>query len=86
MAARADLAPAPAARPWLQAAPPALLDGSTDPVFLNSVQVEQLVREFQFVGELVDDPIVESHVHALIPLSGERFDGAWKDMIGIDFP
>ena len=55
-------------------------------MFLNSVQVEQLVREFQFVGELVDDPIVESHVHALIPLSGERFDGAWKDMIGIDFP
>lgn len=63
-----------------------LLDGSTDPVFLNPIQVDQLVREFRFVGELVGDPIVESQVHALIALSEERSEGASKDMVGIEFP
>lgn len=63
-----------------------LLDGATDPVFLNATQVAQLVREFRFVGEIVDDPIIESQVHALIALSEERSDGASKDMVGIEFP
>lgn len=63
-----------------------LMDGSTDPVFLNQVQVEQLVLEFGFIGERVDDPVVESVVDALIRLSAERSEGASKDMIGIEFP
>jgi hypothetical protein len=63
-----------------------LLDGSTDPVYLNPTQVGQLLQEFRFVGQIVDDPVVESTVQAIIALSAERSDGASKDMVGIEFP
>lgn len=63
-----------------------LLDGSTDPVFLNSTQVDQLVSELRFVGEVVDDPIIESQVHAFMALASESSEGASKDVIGIEFP
>ncbi len=63
-----------------------LLNGSTNPVFLNPSQVDQLVRECRYVGELVSDPIVESQVQAVIALAGERSEGASTDMIGIEFP
>lgn len=61
-----------------------LLDGTTDPVFLSANQVEQ--REFRFVGDLVNGPIVEAQVRAFIALTEERSDGASKDMVGIEFP
>ena len=63
-----------------------LLDGSTDPVFLNPVQVDQLVQELRFVGNVVDDQIVEAQVRAVIALSEQQSDGASKDMVAIEFP
>ena len=63
-----------------------LLDGSTDPVFLNPAQVDQLVQELRFVGQVVDDQMVEAQVRAVIALSEQRSDGASKEMIAIEFP
>jgi hypothetical protein len=63
-----------------------LLDGSTDPVFLSSTQVEDLIEELSFVEQLVEDPLVHSQIRALLSLSTGRSEGASKDMLGIEFP
>ena len=63
-----------------------LLDGSTDPVFLNPVQVDQLLAEIRFVGNRVDDPLIEALVRSLIALAEQPSDGASKDMVGLEFP
>lgn len=63
-----------------------LLDGTTDPVFLNPAQAEQFLDELRFVGELVDDPLVEAQVRALVSLAAERSHGASKDVLGFQFP
>ena len=59
-----------------------LLDGSTDPVLLNSTQVEQLGREVRFVGELVADPLLESHIRSLMALVVKHSDHS----IAVEFP
>lgn len=53
---------------------------------LNPVQVDQLVRELRFVGELVKDQMVEAQVRAVIDLSAQQSDGASKEMVAIEFP
>lgn len=62
------------------------LDGSTDPVLLNPTQVDQLLQELRFVGQMVDDQMVVAHVRAVIALSEPRSDGASNDMVAIEFP
>lgn len=63
-----------------------VLDGSTDPVFLSPLQVDQLLDEMRFIGGRADDPLVQELVHSLIELAKERSDGASKEMFGIEFP
>ena len=63
-----------------------LLDGSTDPVFLNRSQVETLVGETGFVHELVNDPLLRDHVLAIAQLAQAQGQGASKEMVGIEFP
>ena len=63
-----------------------LLDGPTDPLFLNGVQVWQLVQEVQFTGQLVDDQLLEREVRALIALSALPSQDASQGMVGIEFP
>jgi hypothetical protein len=63
-----------------------LLDGSTDPVFLNSTQVERLRSELRFVAATVDDPLVTTWVEAFDRLAAHRSQGASKDAVGIEFP
>jgi hypothetical protein len=63
-----------------------LLDGSTDPVFLNDVQCRRLETELRFVGELVADAVLEALVGQLISLLNQDSHGASKDAIGIEFP
>ena len=50
------------------------------------MQVDQLVQELRFVGNVVDDQIVEAQVRAVIALSEQQSDGASKDMVAIEFP
>lgn len=64
----------------------AVLDGSTEPVFLSPLQVDQLLNEMRFIGDRADDPLVEELVRSLIELAEERSDGASKEMFGIEFP
>jgi hypothetical protein len=63
-----------------------LLDGTTDPVFLNPAQVDQLLLELRFVGSIVDDPLLHGHVSSLVALAGLQSQGASKDSFGLDFP
>lgn len=63
-----------------------LLDGTEDPVFLNSVQVERLLQELRFVGSTVDDPLLRGLVSSLLALSGLETQGASKDSFGVQFP
>lgn len=63
-----------------------LLDGSTDPVFLNPEQCGTLESELRFVAERLDDPLVEGLVHGIISLLREKSDGTSKEMVGIEFP
>lgn len=63
-----------------------VLDGSTDPVFLNAAQVSTLLEELSFVGQILSDPLVESFVRALVGLAADRSHGASRDAIGIEFP
>ncbi|MFN0090482.1 MAG: hypothetical protein ACKVWR_09495 [Acidimicrobiales bacterium] len=67
-----------------------ILDGTSDPVFLNAVQVSTLLEELRFIGQILSDPLVdplvEALVRALVDLAAERSQGASKDWIGIEFP
>jgi hypothetical protein len=63
-----------------------LLDGTTDPVMLNSLQCEQLLSELRFVGSLVDDPLVRAEVAAVIDLVNRPSQGASKEPLAIEFP
>ena len=63
-----------------------LLDGTTDPVFLNPAQVERLVEELRFVTSIVDDPLLPGVVSSLVALSALESQGASKDSFGIQFP
>lgn len=62
-----------------------VLDGSTDPVFLNAPQCDALIDEVDFVATLVDDALlmdVLSRVRRLA--TGAR--SASKNALGIEFP
>ncbi len=63
-----------------------ILDGTSDPVFLNAVQVSTLLEELRFIGQILSDPLVESLVRALVDLAAGRSQVASKDSIGIEFP
>lgn len=63
-----------------------LLDGSTDPVFLDPSQCRSLEAELRFVGELLDDPVVDDLVRKFMSLLAEKSDGTSRDMVGIEFP
>lgn len=63
-----------------------LLDGSTDPVFLNPVQVDQLLDELRFVANHAEDPLIEALVRSLIQLAEQPSQGASKEMLGFSFP
>lgn len=63
-----------------------VLDGSTDPVFLNAAQVSTLLEELRFVGQILSDPLIEGLVRALVELAAGRSQGASKDAMGIEFP
>lgn len=63
-----------------------LLDGSTDPLFLNKTQCKGLEAELRFVGELVADPLVENLVREMFALLALDSHGTSKDFVGIEFP
>lgn len=63
-----------------------LLDGSTDPVFLNPVQVDQLLDELRFVANRAEDPLIEAVVRSVIQLAERPSQGASKEMLGFSFP
>ncbi|MEO8696479.1 MAG: hypothetical protein ABI658_23400 [Acidimicrobiales bacterium] len=63
-----------------------LLDGTTDPVFLNPQQVAQFLRELHFITLTVDDPLLREQVSALVATSRLPSEGASKDKLGIEFP
>ena len=63
-----------------------LLDGTTNPVFLNPVQVEGLLQELRFVASIVDDRLLRSLVSSLVALTGLESQGASKDSLGVEFP
>jgi hypothetical protein len=63
-----------------------LLDGSTDPVFLNGTQVVQFESELMFIAELMDDPLLASLIGLLIGLLRLESQGASKDAVGFEFP
>jgi hypothetical protein len=63
-----------------------VLDGSTDPVLLNAVQVSTLLEELRFVGQILSDPLIESLVRALVELAAGRSQGASEDAMGIELP
>lgn len=63
-----------------------LLDGSTDPVFLNGTQLVQFESELVFIGELIDDPLLASWIGLLIGLLRLDSQGASKDAVGFEFP
>lgn len=62
-----------------------VLDGSTDPVFLNASQCEALIDEADFVAALTNDPLLVEMLSAVRRIaSGAR--GASKNALGIEFP
>jgi len=63
-----------------------LLDGSTDPVFLNRTQVVQFESELVLIAELVDDPLLASWLSRLVGLLRMKSQGASEDAIGLEFP
>ena len=63
-----------------------VLDGTTDPVFLSDGQVEQLLDELRFVGTVVDDPLVDAEVRAILAIAQLATQGASKHHLGIEFP
>lgn len=63
-----------------------LLDGTTDPLFLNPVQVERLQQELRFVVSIVDDLLLDGVVSSLVDLLALESQGASKDSFGIEFP
>lgn len=62
-----------------------LLDGSTDPVFLNAKQCETLVDESTFIGSVVDDDLVQTLADRLRGMA-IRARGASKNALGVEFP
>jgi|GEM_PF-5879972 len=62
-----------------------LLDGSTDPIFLNEAQCTGLEAEVRFIAELVADPLVEDLVRKVLPLLDRASHGTSKDLVGIEF-
>jgi len=63
-----------------------VLDGSTDPVFLNSLQTATLVDELFFINAVVDDELISAQVRSIDRLALGRSHGASKDPIAIEFP
>jgi hypothetical protein len=63
-----------------------LFDGSTDPVFLNKVQVVQLDRELAFLAHALNDPLLASWIDKLVTLLRRPSQHASKDAVGIEFP
>lgn len=63
-----------------------LLDGSTDPVFLNATQSGTLDSELRFVAGLVADPIVEDLAAQFVRLLRDESHGTSKEVVGIEFP
>lgn len=63
-----------------------LLDGSTDPIFLNGAQCRGAEDEFRFVGETVSDPVIEDLVRQFIALLNQDSHGTSKETVGIEFP
>jgi hypothetical protein len=63
-----------------------LLDGSTDPVFLNGVQAAQLDRELQFIRRTINDQVLSSWVEKIVTMLRRPTEGASKDAVGIGFP
>lgn len=62
-----------------------VLDGSSDPVFLNATQCAALVDEIDFVAALVDDPLLMTELAAVRHLVTST-RGASKNAVGIEFP
>lgn len=63
-----------------------LFDGSTDPVFLNGAQAEQLGRELTFIVRVVNDPLLASWIEKFVSLLRRPSQHASKDAVGIEFP
>lgn len=63
-----------------------LLDGSTDPVFLNGTQCRGAEVELRFLGEVVSDPVIEDLVGQFIALLNQDSHGTSKEIVGIEFP
>lgn len=62
-----------------------LLDGSTDPVFLNAQQCENLITELYFVGTVTNDGLLETVLHG-VERHAREARGASKNALGIEFP
>ncbi len=57
---------------------------SSDPCFLNATQCESLIDELEFVGAVVDDPVLHGVVRDVVGLAS-RTRGASKAALGIEF-
>ena len=62
-----------------------LLDGSTDPVFLNAQQCENLITELYFVGTVADDGLLDTVLNG-VERQAREARVASKNALGIEFP
>ena len=63
-----------------------LLDGTTNPLFLNGTQIQTLVSELTFLSAFVADPLLDTFVAAAAQLTGRGSHGASNDTLQIEFP